>query len=347
LRQLLGPRFHAGKVHAGTHSTWFKVFGAVRNRGCVLRAVFALLSWLHTIIVARSKPALSAQNMAADARGLFPDGQTHQTRVRRIEAAARQVEQARGDPAAVLGLAPTGECVATARRKYLDLARLLHPDKSFDVPRFNRLFAQIKTAFDAVTTQQKQQPQQHQHPQHSRADQLHRSDTRPAATGTANVPATDPAAAGYRRRRKLPVQCAPHADDNDGAKPNGTADGSAGSSRALICTVPAHAGDVPLHTRTALAAHRLALVEGRRALVPCMPAAEDAQAEAVAPAVRFTSLIATDGAAHTTHQTAAKRDKHHKGLRQRAVARRNAERRLRMHGFSFSGNFRATAASAQ
>mgnify|MGYP001010071886 CR=1 FL=1 len=52
--------------------------------------------------------------------------------------------------------------------------------------------------------------------------------------------------------------------------------------------------------------------------------------------VKITSKIAMRGAEHRTKKSKSKRDKHQKGLKQRVTQRKNAEKRIVNHQFSFT-----------
>jgi len=52
--------------------------------------------------------------------------------------------------------------------------------------------------------------------------------------------------------------------------------------------------------------------------------------------VKVNVDIAMDGAAHTKNKCKSKLGKHQKGLRQRKIQKRNANRRYKKHGFTFS-----------
>ena len=51
---------------------------------------------------------------------------------------------------------------------------------------------------------------------------------------------------------------------------------------------------------------------------------------------KITSKISMTGAEHRKNKSKSKRDKHQKGLKQRVVQKRNAERRIVNHHFSFT-----------
>jgi hypothetical protein len=50
------------------------------------------------------------------------------------------------------------------------------------------------------------------------------------------------------------------------------------------------------------------------------------------------SNIAMRGAEHRKNKSRSKKDKHQKGLKQRVVQRKNAERRIKNHKFAFTDN---------
>jgi len=53
---------------------------------------------------------------------------------------------------------------------------------------------------------------------------------------------------------------------------------------------------------------------------------------------KIVSKIAMRGAEHRKNKSKSKRDKHQKGLKQRVIQKRNAERRIVNHHFSFTNN---------
>ena len=54
--------------------------------------------------------------------------------------------------------------------------------------------------------------------------------------------------------------------------------------------------------------------------------------------IKIVSNIYMTGAEHRKNKSRSKKDKHQKGLKQRVIQRKNAERRIVKHQFSFTDN---------
>ena len=52
--------------------------------------------------------------------------------------------------------------------------------------------------------------------------------------------------------------------------------------------------------------------------------------------IKVTSTISMTGAEHTKNKSKSKANKHQKGLKQRVIQKKNAERRIKNHHFSFT-----------